>query len=131
MEIDEFCLERTGHVTWSVFGPNHCGTVNHLHGGTIPIKWWAQLTCSGDSLDGQGFLIDNMEVERHMLDLARTPTDLSCERLVRFAIEKLVDRINYTEPSCVIRHISMSISPEPYVAVIRATYLPAKTQRTS
>lgn len=127
LKLEEFCLEREGHVGWSVFGPNHCGTVNHLHGGIIPIKWWSQLVCSGESLDSQGFLIDNMTVERHMKELAAVPSDLSCERLVNFCIESLVDRINREEPTCVIRSIAMWLSPEPYVTKMRSTYLPDKT----
>ena len=123
----KFCMERTGHVVWPVFGENHCGTVQHLRGGSIPIKWWVQLTCAPQSLDEHGFLVDNMAAEHLMSELAKTATDLSCERLVCFCVERFVERINRTEPGCRIIELSMSLSPEPYLYTDRVTYVAAKT----
>lgn len=130
MKLSEFCMERRGYVEWPVFGSNHCGTVQHLKGGSIPIKWWVQMICSSDSLDEQGFLVDNMAAEHLMAELAATPSALSCEKLVCFCLDRLVERINLTEPKCRILELSMSLSPGPYLYVDRAKYVPVRVVGT-
>lgn len=129
LEMSEWCMERTGRVRWPVFGPSHCGTFDHLDRGGINIEYWVRMECDPASLDASGFLIDNMAIEHLFEELVRTPTDLSCERLVMFCTERLVEYVNRTEPQCKITRIEMRLSPEPYSFKDSAVYVPRRAGR--
>jgi len=124
LAITELCMERTGRVAWPVFGEDHCGAKEVVQGGRVEIEYWAKLRFSPDSLDDRGFLVDNMAIERFMAGETRTPTALSCERLVRYCIERFVAYVNATEPKCRILSFEMTLSPDPFNFKDGAVYRP-------
>jgi hypothetical protein len=119
--LKQYSLDRQGTVDWQVFGPNHCGTVNHLHGGSIRVRYDVSLKCE-NQLDSQGFLIDNMFVDNLMRELAAVPTDLSCELLVDHIATHLFAAIEKVHGTLLIRSCRISLSPDPFEATITGEY---------
>lgn len=121
MKCKGYIMERQGLVSWAVFGPSHCGTQNHLHGGYIPIRWRIRLYCE-NSLDANGFLIDNMALLHFMEYTASQATDLSCELLMDKTAQTLQAYIERTEPTLRLRGIRITFSPEPFEAAMTQLY---------
>lgn len=121
LRLKNYVMDRHGEVRWKVHGPNHCGTVNHLHGGHIPIRWHIRLCCE-NSLDSQGFLVDNMALKHFIDGEAAVSTDMSCEQLLTNMAHKLQVYLATNEPSLRIDSFSISFCPEPYEAEMIQNY---------
>lgn len=121
MKLTRYILEKQGNVMQAVFGPNHCGTENHLHGGLIRMRYHIRLFCNA-RLDSHGFLVDNMTISDFMDAFAGVPTDLSCERLILEIARQMEDRARSEDPGLQLRGMSVSVSPEPFNATISGEF---------
>lgn len=107
----EFSITRSGTLQFNVWGPNHCGPVNYLHGGTCKVKYRVELTAL-TALDEKGFLIDNMFLSSFMEEAARQGTDLSCELLLESLATRLQSTMQDAEPSLEVTQLVLSLSPD-------------------
>lgn len=121
MKLTRYILEKQGNVMQKVFGPNHCGTQNHLHGGEIPLRYHIRLFCNA-RLDSHGFLVDNMTISDFMEAFAGVPTELSCERLTMEIARQMEARAMAEDPGLQLRGMSVSVSPEPFNATISGEF---------
>lgn len=106
-----FEVVRASRVKLRVWGPNHCGMENHIHGGCIDIRYKITLSATG-ALDEKGFLIDNMFIHEFMLRRADEGSDLSCELLLEDLARSLYKEMCDAEPSLEVAALSISLSPD-------------------
>lgn len=109
--MKRFEITRAGFLQFKVWGPNHCGQVNYLRGGHIPVKYEVCLQATG-ALDEKGFLIDNMFIANFMKAAAAAGTDLSCELLLESLCVSLNDAMKEAEPSLEVLQFTMELSPD-------------------
>lgn len=121
MKLSTLELSRKGRAVWSVTGPNHCGPRTMIHHGHLLVDWGMTMVCE-PTLDEHGFLYDQARIQDFIDELGAHVTKLSCERLVDFVATKTLAKIRTEAPTCDIRSFTFWLSPEPFLAVMTATY---------
>jgi len=101
-------MNREGQFRISATGPNHCGVDEDL-----TIKYHMICVCE-DSLDHRGFLFDQINVDQYFQGIQSSA--LSCEKLTMKCARKLMSLIKDENPDCVIRRMSLTLSPAPFKA---------------
>ena len=101
-------MDRQGDFRIRAVGPNHCGVVNDLQ-----IKYQMVCICD-DILDSRGFLFDQINIDNFFQGIKRS--SLSCERLTISCAQKLRRLIREENPSCRVRRIKLTLSPQPFLA---------------
>lgn len=104
-EVGTLTLERSGRFTLGVKGPAHCG----VREPDVECSYDVRIVCEPYGLDPKGFLVEQLGIHEFFQNLPETK--LSCERLVVWCAKKLREKILDENPSCVIRKMSVKISP--------------------
>ena len=113
-KVNTLTLRRHGEFTMKMTGDSHCGLDLNQK-----IKYNVAVTCkSKGSLDGRGFLFEQLTVDQLFQDMANLDafSDYSCEQLSMEAAEDLLDRIRDENPGCKVKTIEVTLSAKPYVA---------------
>ena len=108
--ISTFTIKRTGEFTvHTVPGTPHCGTKP-----VLKIQYSFVCRCLGTSLDSRGFLFDQVNVDKYFQSIRAC--DISCERLAMRCTRDLLRMILKENKVANIRHVSLTLSPEPFAA---------------
>lgn len=107
-ETQSLKMDRFGEFRVQATGPSHCGVDENL---TIQYR----MVCLCDNnLDKRGFLFDQLNVDSYFQGISTTT--LSCEQLCVKCGHELIQRIKEENPGCVIRKLTLTLSPNPYKA---------------
>lgn len=101
-------MNRSGEFRILVGGDSHCGIKKDLL-----VRYAVRAECE-TRLDHRGFLFDQISVDNFFKSI-RT-TQLSCEKLSMFCSDSLMEEIHKENPKCRIRSMSLTLSPEPFLA---------------
>lgn len=101
-------MVRSGEFDIHTYGENHCGTTEEFK-----IRYHLICNCS-PKLDQRGFLFDQLNIQSYFESIKRT--QLSCERLTVVCLEQLLEHILAENPACQIYKMSLTLSPEPFLA---------------
>jgi hypothetical protein len=101
-------MVRSGEFEIATYGDNHCGTSDHFK-----VKYHLTCDCSA-RLDSRGFLFDQLNIQQYFESIKRT--QLSCERLTVVCLTQLLEHILTENPTCEIRKMELTLSPEPFLA---------------
>lgn len=99
-------LERSGMFDLEVEGDQHCGVTDD---GFVECRYDVRIECETDSLDGQGFLVEQLGIHDFFQELP--PTTLSCEKLVVWCAKKLHEKIRDENVNCKVQKMSVTIAP--------------------
>lgn len=108
MEQKSLKMVRSGEFDIHTYGDNHCGTADEFK-----IRYHLICECS-PLLDHRGFLFDQLNIQAYFESIKRT--QLSCERLTVVCLEQLLEHILTENPTCEIRRMELTLSPEPFLA---------------
>lgn len=108
-------MDRQGEFRIYAHGRNHCGVVSDLL-----IKYKMICECQA-KLDKRGFLFDQINVDKFFQSIKSSK--LSCEQLTVQCVKKLVAAIKRENPICVINKIDLTLSPAPFMASMKYTWL--------
>jgi hypothetical protein len=108
MEQKSLKMVRSGEFDIHTYGDNHCGTAEEFK-----IRYHLICECS-PVLDNRGFLFDQLNIQSYFESIKRT--QLSCERLTVVCLEQLLEHILTENPTCEIRRMELTLSPEPFLA---------------
>ena len=107
-------MNRQGEFSIRTFGPIHCGVAENL-----TIKY--HMICECESrLDSRGFLFDQINVDNYFKRMKRSK--LSCEKMTVKCVRDLVKLIRTENPTCVVRKINLTLSPQPFMASMTYTW---------
>jgi hypothetical protein len=120
-EATKLTMNRNGDFQVRATGDRHCGVLEDLN-----VKY--AMICECDAkLDERGFLFDQINVDNFFKSIRRT--ELSCEDLCMDCVRKLLVLIKEENPKCVIRKMSLTLSPQPFAASMTFEYeAPATTK---
>lgn len=104
-------LKRSGEFVLRVKGDRHCGVYPEGGPREVPCEYSLTLKCRGDSLDGEGFLVEQIGIHRFFQNLPRT--GLSCEKLCVRCARLIYRKVMRENPNCKVLGITLSISPRP------------------
>lgn len=111
-------MDRQGEFPLYAYGANHCGVENN-----ITVKY--RMLCVCDTiLDRRGFLFDQINVDNYFQAIKRSR--LSCERLAVKCVEDLRRMIRVENPTCVVRRMELTLSPQPFKASMTRTWVNSK-----
>lgn len=127
LTVRTLTIHRAGDIPLRVVGDTHCGAkaagkpVGKCDLGDIyevPVKYEAMVVCA-PTLDARGFLFDQVMLDAWMQSWSREPITLSCEALVITMANRLQDHMARKVSHCDLRTITLSISPNPYLAKVQ------------
>lgn len=101
-------MDREGEFQVRATGPSHCGVLENL-----TLKYHMVCLCD-TTLDDRGFLFDQIHVHEYFESIRQTT--LSCEQLCIECGHELIRRIKSENPGCVIRKMTLTLSPTPFKA---------------
>ncbi len=108
MEEKSLKMVRSGEFDIHTYGDNHCGTSDEFK-----VRYHLTCECS-PLLDHRGFLFDQINIQQYFESIKRT--QLSCERLTVVCLNQLLEHILTENPTCQIRKMELTLSPEPFLA---------------
>lgn len=100
-------LRRSGRFRLRVRGDAHCGVTST---GELQCGYALVVSASAAGLDAQGFLVEQVSVDRFFQELGETT--LSCELLVIECARDLWRKIRNENPRAEIFGIRLTISPQ-------------------
>jgi hypothetical protein len=121
MSIQKLTIVRSGQFHIHTFGKNHCGT-----GHSFDIRYHMTAVCS-PKLDRRGFEFDQINIDKFFQGVKRT--SMSCEKLTEALVGKLRQHILKENPGCEIHNLELSLSPQPFMASMGATWASDKETR--
>ena len=116
-------LVRSGDLWFRVSGDNHCAPDGETHtvARVTQAKYRIDLT-AGSTLDGRGFLFDQLAMHGRVAELGQHRVYESCERLAAHVGRALLTAIAESAPSCDVHTLAVTISPAPYATEITAFF---------
>lgn len=103
-------LRRTGDFELRVRGDNHCGVVPPGEPKLVPCTYSLVMRCRANSLDDQGFLVEQIGIHGFFQALPRT--GLSCEKLTVRCARLIYRKVMRENPNCKILSIALEIAPK-------------------
>lgn len=103
-------LKRSGEFVLQVQGDRHCGVVPPGALPQVPCTYSLVLRCRSNSLDGKGFIVEQLGIHQFFQALPRT--GLSCENLVVRCARLIYRKVMRENPDAKILSISLEISPK-------------------
>lgn len=115
-------MNRSGDFRVKVSGDGHCGAV--VDGSILTVRYATVVECDVDSLDESGFMFDQLKVDQFFKTVDQTLPDrsMSCERMTIWSARMLWRVIHTDNSGCIVRRISVTLSPAPFVASMTFTY---------
>jgi hypothetical protein len=87
------------------------------------------MICECDvTLDDRGFLFDQVNVDNYFKGIRESK--LSCEKLVMSCAKTLLRMIRLENPRCKIRKMSLTLSPQPFMASMTYDWSAASGKKT-
>lgn len=117
-------IRREGQLTLTVRGDNHCGAKSHVYGPNrdkLSVRYIASVECE-PALDERGFLFDQLMVDELLKEISIKPSHWSCEVTAQRMAMKLIKRLKTDVPTCKVTSLTLSLSPEPYMAAVTVNY---------
>ena len=115
MAIEKLTIVRSGQFHIHTYGSHHCGT-----GESFDIRYHLTAICS-PKLDKRGFEFDQVNIDKFFQTVKRT--SMSCEKLTETLLGKLRRHILQENPLCLIHNMELSLSPQPFMASMGATWV--------
>lgn len=119
-------ITREGQIAITTVGDSHCGTrpewVSRDSEYVVTVKYKCVVECRPIT-DARGFLFDQVHIDNWLKGYADNYViEQSCEELSNTLAELVIKRIGKESPLCKILSLSLTLSPDPYVASVTATY---------
>jgi hypothetical protein len=113
-QVKTLKIVRSGEFPLRTYGNHHCGTSHSFN-----VKYHLITLCD-PRLDHRGFLFDQLNIDKffHVIK----STSLSCEQLTERTLVKLKKFILRENPDCLIHAMSLTLSPEPYLAAMTSSW---------
>lgn len=125
LKLANLTITRSGQVAWHVVpGSTHCGPaplVKQLGNGDgmLEVRYELKLVCE-PRLDARGFLVDQVNIHAYIERFASKPRTLSCEQTAIELATSIIMKAAIDAPHCIMREVSLLLSPEPFLASITA-----------
>lgn len=103
-------LRRSGDFDLRVRGNNHCGVVPPGEPAIVPCTYSLVMRCRANSLDDQGFLVEQLGIHAFFQALPRT--GLSCEKLTVRCARLIYRKVMRANGNCKIISIELTIAPK-------------------
>lgn len=116
MKVSKLTLQRTGEVFWRVQGHNHCGVLTSDGHWT---RYTVSMVCRPET-DKRGFLVDQLEVHEFVRVYASARRKVSCEKSCINLAKALMKFLRANARHCKVLTLSLTLSPEPYLAAMTA-----------
>ena len=111
-------MDRSGEFHIKTYGPNHCGISNN-----VAVKYMMNCECAAH-LDSRGFLFEQLNVDSYFQSLRKTK--MSCEKLTISCVKDLIKMIRAENHTCHILRMELTLSPAPFAAAMKYTWVSPK-----
>lgn len=115
-------IVRRGDMTFRVRGAHHCGTNDYIKAGVLAAKWVFTVVCE-PKLDNRGFLFDQNALATWVQHECANEAFDSCEMLSSELAEKFCRHVTHENPHVVIREITVTVMPDPFMSEISSHFV--------